>query len=198
VTVLPRKWMAAAFAAAALSLASAAWATPGEDFIKARHGELTALLKQSKAEKIDAIFDETLDYEALARESLKDYWNTQTPEELAEFQRLLKQLVRNAYRRNLRKTLGYQIDYTGTTQGAAGELVRTVAKSRTNAREEPIGVDYVVRQAGGKWRIQDIVTEGSSLVTNYRNQFRKIIKKHGFGELLRRMKNKAEQGGDMS
>lgn len=190
--------MAAALAALALSVATPAFATPGEDFIRARHNELTTLLKQSKSEKIDAIFDETLDYDSLARESLKDYWDSQTPEDRAEFQRLLKQLVRNAYRRNLKKTLGYDIEYKGSGEGASGEIVRTVAKSRTNQREEPISVDYVVKQVNGKWRIQDIVTEGSSLVGNYRNQFRKIIKKHGFQELLRRMKNKADQGGDMN
>lgn len=192
-----RNWIGVTFALLALSVATPAFATPGEDFVKARHTELTNLLKQSKEAKIDSIFDDTLDYDSLARESLKDYWDTQTPEERAEFQRLLTQLVRNAYRRNLKKTLGYEIEYKGSGQGASGEVVRTVAKSRTNQREEPISVDYVVKQVDGKWKIQDIVTEGSSLVTNYRSQFRKIIKKHGFAELLKRMKNKADQGGEM-
>jgi phospholipid transport system substrate-binding protein len=38
------------------------------------------------------------------------------------------------------------------------------------------------------------VTEGSSLVTNYRNQFRRIIKKNGFPELIKRMKAKLDKG----
>jgi phospholipid transport system substrate-binding protein len=192
-----RKWLGLALMTLALSVASPAWATPGEDFIKARHTELTNLLKQSKDAKIESIFDDTLDYDSLAKESLKDYWEAQTPEDRAEFQRLLKQLVRNAYKKNLKKTLGYEIEYKGSAQGASGEVVRTIARSRTNQREEPISVDYVVKQVEGKWRVQDIVTEGSSLVMNYRSQFRKIIKKHGFAELLKRMKNKADQGGDM-
>ena len=37
-----------------------------------------------------------------------------------------------------------------------------------------------MEEKGGKWRVQDIVTEGVSLVTSYRNQFTKVIKKDGF------------------
>jgi phospholipid transport system substrate-binding protein len=49
----------------------------------------------------------------------------------------------------------------------------------------------------GKWQIYDIVTEGSSLIRNYRNQFRRVIEKKGFDELLRRMKAKRDKGGDV-
>ena len=49
--------------------------------------------------------------------------------------------------------------------------------------------------AGPVWRIEDIITEGSSLVKNYRQQFTRIIKKDGFPELMRRMKAKLASGG---
>ena len=41
------------------------------------------------------------------------------------------------------------------------------------------------------------MTEGSSLSKNYRNQFRKVIQKHSFEELLKRMKAKRDKGGDV-
>ena len=44
------------------------------------------------------------------------------------------------------------------------------------------------------------MTEGSSLARNYRNQFRKVIDKKGFDELLKRMKakrDKGDKGGDV-
>jgi phospholipid transport system substrate-binding protein len=106
-------------------------------------------------------------------------------------------LVRNSYRRNIKKTLGYQVDYKGEQDGDAGKVVRTVAHNKTNAREEPVSIDYVVHQVDGKWQIYDIVTEGSSLIRNYRNQFRKVIEKKGFDELLRRMKAKRDKGGEV-
>ena len=42
--------------------------------------------------------------------------------------------------------------------------------------------------------IRDIVTEGSSLVANYQQQFNRIIKKDGFAELMRRMKKRLASG----
>ncbi len=69
-----------------------------------------------------------------------------------------------------------------------------MARNTKKSHEEPIGIDYVVHQVDGKWLIRDIVTEGSSLVINYRNQFRRTIKKHGFSGLLQKMKAKRDKG----
>ncbi len=180
----------------ALSLAvpSVALAAQAEDFMKDKHAELTSLVKQNQDKKLEAMFDEVLDYDALAKASLGDEWDARTPEERAEFQKVLTQLVRGAYRKNLKKTADYDVTFKGEEPGKDGTLVRTEAKSRKNVREEAISVDYLMHQVGGKWRVRDIVTEGSSMVGNYKSQFRRIIKKDGFPELLKRLKNKVAKG----
>ena len=183
----------------ALLLAPAvAHAGEPEVFVKDKQGELGTLLKKPKAAAIDAkiesIFDQMLDYDSLAKESLGDKWAQLSEAERTEFRNVLKQLVRNAYRKNLRKTLDYGIEYRGEEKANTGYLVRTVARHRTNSREEPVSIDYLVHKVDGRWRVQDIVTEGSSLVGNYRSQFRRVIKKNGFPELMRRMKKKLEKG----
>jgi phospholipid transport system substrate-binding protein len=38
------------------------------------------------------------------------------------------------------------------------------------------------------------VTEGSSLVNNYKNQFHRIIQKDGYDTLIKRMKDKLAKG----
>jgi len=187
----------ALFTALALA-APLAHAGEAENFVRSKHGELTQLVSKSKGaadeKKVEAAFDQVLDYDSLARESLKEFWAERTPEERAEFQDVLKRLVRAAYRKSLKRIGDYEVEYKGESKAEAGIIVKTVAKSRGNAREEPVSVDYVVRETDGKWRIVDIVTEGSSLVSNYRSQFRRIIKKQGFPELIRRMKTKLEKG----
>lgn len=166
--------------------------------MKAKHTELSQMVKRAKGaadeKKVEDAFDKVLDYDSLARESLKESWGERTPEERAEFQAILTQLVRAVYRKNLKRIVNYQVSYTGESKGASGQVVHTVARSRQGAREEPVSIDYVVREASGQLRIIDIVTEGSSLVGNYRSQFRRIIKKQGFSELIRRMKTKLEKG----
>jgi len=200
-TIIRRKVPVLASLVLVLSLSLPAFGAEAENFVKGKHTELTELVTKAKSaedeKKLDAAFDAVFDYEGLAKTTLKDSWEQRTPAERAEFTTVLKDLVRGAYRRNIKKTLGYEVDYKGEQDGDAGKVVRTVARNKKNAREEPVSIDYVVHQVGGKWLIADIVTEGSSLARNYRNQFRKVIEKKGFDELLKRMKAKRDNGGDV-
>ena len=177
-----------------LALPAVAAEPTAESFMKDRQGELSALVKKSavpgNAKKIETVFDSILDYEALAKGSLRAQWEPRTDAERKEFQDVLKQLVQRAYRKNLDHTATYDVRFDGQSKEDSTYTVRTVAQSRTNAREEPISIDYVVHKDGTSFRIQDIITEGSSLVGNYHQQFTRIIKKDGFPELLRRMKAK--------
>ena len=72
--------------------------------------------------------------------------------------------------------------------------MRTVAKNVNDAREEPMSIDYVVRSQAAGQRIVDVVTEGSSMVANYRSSFARIMKKGGFAEVLKRMRKKVAAG----
>lgn len=185
--------------AALLALqAPTAHAANAEGFVKEKHAQLVALVakanKPGDDKKVEAAFDEVLDYEKLAQGSLKEFWSERTADERAEFQAVLTKLVRAAYRKNLKRIGGYDVEYKGSSKAEGGELVRTVAKKRGDEREEPLSIDYLVADSNGKPKIVDIVTEGSSLVGNYRNQFRRIIKKDGFPELIKRMKAKLDKG----
>jgi phospholipid transport system substrate-binding protein len=199
-TLIRRKIPLFAALAFAMSLSLPAFAAEAENFVKSKQTELSALVSKAKSPEdekhLDSAFDAVLDYKYLAISTLES-WDQRTPAEREEFTAVLKDLVRNAYRRNLKKTLGYDVDYKGESDSDAGKIVKTVAHNSKNAREEPVNVDYVVHQVDGKWLIYDIVTEGSSLIRNYKNQFRRVIQKHGFDELLKRMKAKRDHGGDV-
>ena len=200
-THIRRKVPVLAALALALSLSLPAFGAEAENFVKGKHSELTELITKAKSaddqKKLDAAFDAVFDYDGLAKATLAS-WDERTPSERAEFTSLLKDLVRKAYRRNIKSTLGYDVDYKGEQEADGAKLVRTVAHNKKNAREEPVSIDYLVHQVSGKWLIADIVTEGSSLARNYRSQFRKVIEKKGFDELLKRMKAKRDKGGEVS
>jgi phospholipid transport system substrate-binding protein len=197
----PRSFRVATLAAALLFSAPLVHAAEAETFVKSKQSELTELVRKAKTpadeKRLQDAFDALLDYDSIARESLKESWDGLKAEERTEFQDVLKKLVRAAYRKNLKRIKDYDVDYGGESKAEAGQLVRTTAKSRSNAREEPVRIDYIVRESSGKWRIVDVVTEGSSMVGNYRSQFRRIIKKSGFSELIKKMKAKADKGGDI-
>lgn len=172
-----------------------AWsADDAQSYMKARHTEITALVTSSAPKpQLTTAFDALLDYDALAQNSLDMEWGKLSPEQRAEFQDLLKVLVQRAYTKNIRDTLNYAVEFRGEVDAASGKLVKTVAKHKTDQHREPIAIDYLISNASGKWKVRDIVTEGSSLVSNYRNQFRKIIEKQGYAGLIDKMKKKAAE-----
>ncbi len=188
--------------AAALSLSalpSVAFAGPPMDVVKAKQTELFKLIEANKdgasTKKIAAIFDEMLDYDSLAKASLGDQWSTLKEAEQKEFSGLLKQLISKAYERNLKKTLGYDISYVSEEKVSDTVfVVKTKAKSKSDAREEPIEINFRMVQRDSKWRIEDIVTEEVSLVSSYRSQFTKILKKDGYAALVQKMKDKIAKG----
>lgn len=177
-------------------LAPAAFAGAATDAVKGKQTSLFDLIKQPSPDqkKINAVFDEMLDYGTLAETSLGSEWAARSDAEKAQFTDLLKQLVQKAYERNLKKILNYDIDYQGEDAAGSAVMVKTKAKSKTDAREEPVEIGFKVMQKNGKWVVQDIVTEGVSLVTSYRSQFTKIIKKDGFPTLIQKMKDKLAKG----
>lgn len=172
-----------------------AWAEGPEAFVKAKQEELVSILRAGGPDvdkKLEVIFNTMLDYDALARLSLDQHWAGLTDAQKKDFTDVLRKLVQRAYKKNIKKTLDYEVSYRGEGQASKGQLVRTVARNKQKPREQPVSVDYVLHQVGGQWRIFDVVTEGSSMVMNYRNQFGRIIKKKGFEELLKKMRAKAD------
>ena len=169
-----------------------------ESLLKREQAQLTALVRKAPSETRDealvAVFERLLDYETLARQSLGRHWEGLSPEQRIEFTEVLKGLVQRAYERNVKKTIDYSVSYTGQSAADSAVLVRTVATSKKNARKQPVSIDYLMHQVDGRWRVRDIVTEGSSMVRSYRSQFSRIIAKKGFSELLTRMKRKLRKG----
>jgi phospholipid transport system substrate-binding protein len=186
---------AAVVSVLALSLTSvgSAFAGGATDVVKSKQTALFDLIKQSTPEsekKVAALFDEMLDYQALSEGSLGTEWAARTDAEKAQFSDLLKQLVRKGYERNLKKILNFGIEYVSEDAAGDAVMVKTKAKSKTDTREEPVEIVFKLAQKGGTWRVRDIVTEGVSLVSSYRSQFTKIVKKDGFPALIQKMKDK--------
>jgi phospholipid transport system substrate-binding protein len=181
-----------------LALAGSAFAQSATDVVRTKQSALFSLLKQPSSaptqERIQRIFDEMLDYSGLAKASLGDEWAVRTEEERKEFSNILKQLVRKAYEKNLKKTVTFRIDYVGQDAIDSSQLVKTRATNQANSRDEPVEIDFKMVQDGGTWKVADIITEGSSLVRNYRNQFTRIIKRDGFPALIKKMNDKLAKG----
>jgi phospholipid transport system substrate-binding protein len=190
------RWLLGAAIVLAAEIAGAAGSA--DSYVRSRQADLVSLLAQPKStareQKIGAIMDQVFDYDELAKRSLGDDWQTRSDTEKQEFESLLERLVRQSYRKHLDKTIGWDVAYGATSDIDGSARVTTVATHKSDKRKEPVGVDYLLHEVKGQWKVYDVVIEGSSLVGNYNSQFRKIIRKKGFGELISRMKRRVEKG----
>lgn len=192
--------VAALLTAASLTMTVPAFAGPATDAVKAKQTQLFDLLAKpaspDNSKKIGAIFDEMLDYPALAESSFGPDWSKLTDAQKKEFTELLKQLVKKAYETNLAKTLAFSIEYLSEVPADGGTVVvKTKATHKTDKREPPIEIGYKVLKSGTSFKVRDIITEDVSLVDGYRSQFTKLNKDKGFSGVVEKMKEKVAKGG---
>jgi ABC-type transporter MlaC component len=189
---MKRLWLATLALAAALVVAPMVQADDAgaQSFVESEHTQITSLLRQpasaGRDAKISQTLDSMVDYDELARRAFglpcptaepgcTNHWAELTDARKAEVSVKLKQLVQKNYRKNLVKTLDYDITYKGAKDAGADTRIRTEAKSKANPRDPAVQVDYLVRPAGSSYHVVDIVTEGSFLSKNYYDQFHKML-----------------------
>jgi ABC-type transporter MlaC component len=202
-----------ALSAAATALVSSSGAGAGaadddaQGFIQQNHAKIEHLLHEPQTAARDAqvsqALDTFVDYDELTRRAFgepcpasipgcEDLWARYADSQKEELRDLLGQLVRKSYRKNLTKTLDYDVAYHGQRAAAGDTRVLTEAKSKSKPRDPAVRVDYVVKQTPKGYRVVDIVTEGSSLTKNYYDQFRKKMSNpdEGYPNIVQRLREK--------
>lgn len=197
--------LAAIPSAAAPSVARAQADGPATRYLRQRHEDVNRILRRpastdaaraTRSREVTRVLSDLLDYDELSRRALGTHWEAQSEADRAEFTTLLRQLVERNYEQNLERVVDFEVTYTAESSSADGVVVRTEARSRVERRQPPVEIAYSLHQDGAVWRVFDVVTDGVSLVRNYRNQFNRIITQHDFAELLRRMRERLGRGGE--
>lgn len=179
--------------AATSLVAGVAYAGPATDVVKSKQSQLFDKIRASDDSAVLSLLDEMLDYGTIAEASLGDQWSGLSGDQRSEFQGLLTRLVQQAYKKNLKKILDFDIEYVSEDAADGVTKVKTRAKNRSGG-EDPIEITFSLRPDGSGFKVVDIDTEGVSLVSSYRSQFVKIIKKDGFPALIQKMKDKLAKG----
>ena len=64
--------------------------------------------------------------------------------------------------------------------------------------QQPVKIDYVLYNTDKGWLVFNVVVEGASLVTVYRNQFADEVNKGGMAGLIQSLRNKNKQSAQSS
>ena len=167
------------------------------DQIRKTVEEIIAILKDPKLKSDDkakerrdllrqAIYAR-FDFTEMSMRSLGRHWRRLTPEERKEFVKLFADLLERTYTNRIESFNDERFIYLREILDGDYGVVR--GRVVTEKGEE-YTLNYKARLANGEWKVYDVVVENISLVNNYRSQFKRVIRKKSYEELISIMKEK--------
>jgi phospholipid transport system substrate-binding protein len=183
-----------------------AWATPPAhagtptERLREFFNAVDGLLADSSVEPLDKVarvkrlVNDISDVRAAAASALDHEWETRTPAEREEFTALFAELLERAYVGRLAGTVrvstGMAMTWGGETVTKDEATVRTTLPSRDG---DLLSVEYRMVQRRGSWFVRDVVLDGVSVVENYRAQFRRLLGRGSYGELVATVRAKLSE-----
>lgn len=175
------------------------WAGPPAESLKTTIDEVIRILedqnwrkpekKQERRKLLEQVIGQRFNYAEMAKRTLGGEWNKRTPEEQKEFASDFQTLLANTYIGRIEAYSGEKVQYLKEIHNDDFAEVRT----KVDNGKTTIDIDYrLLMNGSGDWRVYDVVVEGTSLVQNYREQFKRIINKESFPELAKQLRKKTE------
>jgi phospholipid transport system substrate-binding protein len=153
--------------------------------------------KDPRRKKIMSIAAKGFDFAEMSRLVLGKTWRKIDQQQRTKFAQLFTKLLENAYIGKLEEYDGQIIEYEDERIKGQKAVVSTVVK---NPGVPPLAVKYVMTNVDSAWLVYDINIEGVSLLRNYREQFKSILRKDKFEGLVKMIeeKNKSFEKEDSS
>ncbi len=161
-------------------------------FLKKNNKSLDPLLKDTEKNKkrILKIVNKMLDFKILCKSSLGKHWQDRTDDQRKEFTDTLQALIEKNLIKRLKNSKDHVVTYESEEVDGKQASVVTMASQGDDPRAEKTEIAYKMHKQGNSWGVIDMVTDGISLVSNYRSQFNKIITEDGWPALMQKMKDK--------
>ncbi len=185
-----------------MAVASSADTTP-EALIQSTSEDMLAVIArtQDRAQLLQAVETKVaprFNFERMTQLALGQSWQQATTaqqEALAqEFRKLLVRTYTNAFATVKERQATIQL---AAPAAAAGQKEVTVKTRVTPSGRPAISIDYSMESAAAGWKVFDVMVEGISLVTNYRDSFATEIKNSGVAGLIKALaeKNRKNSAG---
>jgi phospholipid transport system substrate-binding protein len=159
--------------------------------IEGRRDELKAD-RNKLFEVIDEILLPRWDRQYTGQLVMGRYWREATPEQREAFISGLYRKLIDSYAEGILQYDANKMRITGTRGVPADGRVMVDSQVRLEDGT-PVPISYRLRIHEGSWKVYDVVVEGISYVTNYRNQYASEFRSKGIDGVLRELQ--AESGG---
>jgi phospholipid transport system substrate-binding protein len=147
---------------------------------------------QSRIRSIEEIVYGRFDLYVMSRLVLARNWKRFSEEQKAEYVEEFKRYLTNSYGSRIERYDQETVEILGEREEPRGDVV--VKTKIVGGELEGALVDYRLRNQNGDWRVIDVVIEGISMVSNYRDQFKSIVSRGGPELLLKKLREKNAAG----
>lgn len=175
----------------ALSSAGFAAISPTDD-LRVTLDSIISLLADKKIDPVKRRAEVVLkikgdfDFEAMSRFILGPNWQSATPEQRKRFIELYTGILQNTYIDRIEAYTNEKVSYIDEKIKGDKAAVSTIIHS--SGKEIP--VEYKLWLDNGNWRVYDVTIEGVSLVRNFQDSYKSVIRKDGIDGLLKQMEVK--------
>ena len=151
-----------------------------------------ALDTEQRRESIEKIAYDRFDLYTMSRLVLARSWKQFTPEQREKYVEEFKEYLANNYGGRITRYEQEQVEILGTRDEQRGDV--TVQTRIVGGEFDATRVDYRMRKRDGVWRVIDVIIEGISMVSNFRDQFREVLSRGGPEHLLAKLQEKNALG----
>ncbi|MEA2115175.1 MAG: ABC transporter substrate-binding protein [Thermodesulfobacteriota bacterium] len=142
-----------------------------------------------RREKAMTVASEHFDFHEMSKRVLGKTWRKLSKDEQEYFTRLFTRLLEHAYVGKIEGYSNQKVVFKG--QRVKGERAQVLTDIID--KDTVITVSYIMILKDGVWKVYDIVVEGVSLVRNYMDQFREILRKEEYASLLKQVEDKVTE-----
>ena len=140
-----------------------------------------AIDDQSRWRLISATVSEAFDFHSMSQSILATKWKTATPEEQITLTDSFSGYLLRSFRPRMAEYSGHKVEIGEETIMGDRAIVDTVIVSSGGTRTP---IHYALRRSEHGWRAYDVVIEGISLVSHFRNRFAQVGARGGIQSLL--------------
>ena len=143
--------------------------------------------------KVMKVASERFDFDEMSKRVLGKEWRKMNDDEKKHFVSLFTKLLEHAYFGKIEAYSKQKVIFKDQ------RIKKDRAQVMTDVVDKDVivSVSYIMLLDGSLWKVYDIVVEGVSLVRNYMEQFKGILRKEGYASLLKQVEDKVsdlEQG----
>lgn len=136
--------------------------------------------KEVRRQRIMAAISSGFDFREMSRRVLGSTWNDLSAEQRDHFVVQMTKLLENVYIGRLESYDGREVEFAAERIKGKRAQVTTLI----NYEDSKIPVHYIMQKEHDRWMVYDINIEGVSLIRNYMEQFRTILRQEEYEGLI--------------